>query len=443
MNTFGKVIVAGLVVFAALQFLRPGIPAKPDSAPVQAPPEVLRILDKDCYSCHSDRKRLSWFDQVVPAYWLVRHDILEARSHIDFSTLGSKPAAAQKATLFEAVNMIQLGAMPLPQFVQLHPEAKVTPEELATLKAYLAPWKPEPPAATPLASFTPMALDKVQPEFNGVPFDPAFEGWKLISTTDRGDNHTFRFILGNEIAYQAAQSGNISPWPDGSRLAKIAWQQETAPNGLVQPGKFVQVELMWKDAGQFKKTEGWGFGRWRGLDLKPYGSGAQFVTECTTCHQPVRGNDYVYTLPITAAHAAQPEQVNNRAAALPPSLPYQPLAWHPITMFVDPANRSTAILFGNPAAAASYGKGSANPPQYPAGSVLALVTWAQRDDPHWFGARIPDAPLSVEFVQIANPGQPANYRSFTGPGLAEDHPAASTAAQRTAFLETLTPAQLP
>jgi len=77
-----------------------------------------------------------------PGYWLVRCDILTAREHLNFSTLGAKPAAIQKATLYEAVNMIQLGAMPLPQFVTLHPEAKVTPEELAALKAYLAPWVP-------------------------------------------------------------------------------------------------------------------------------------------------------------------------------------------------------------------------------------------------------------------------------------------------------------
>lgn len=36
--------------------------------------------------------------------------------------------------------MIQFGSMPLRQFVALHPDAKVTPEELAVLKSYLAPW---------------------------------------------------------------------------------------------------------------------------------------------------------------------------------------------------------------------------------------------------------------------------------------------------------------
>jgi hypothetical protein len=440
MKTLAKLVVAGAVAFAALQCIRPGIPVKPESAPFEAPPEVLRILNKDCYSCHSDQKRLSWFDQVVPAYWLVRHDILKARGHLDFSTLGAKPAAAQKATLYEAVNMMQLGAMPLPQFVQLHPEAKVTAEDLATLKAWLNPWNPAPPAATSLTAFTPVALDKASSELNGFPFDPAFESWKLIDITDRGDNHTLRFILGNAIAFEAVQSGRLSPWPDGSKLAKIAWQQVTAPNGLVQPGKFIQVELMAKDAAQYKKTEGWGWGRWRGLDLKPYGSSAQFVTECTTCHLPVRGDDYVYTLPITQAHASQPEQVNNRAAALPAGLPHQPLSWRPITLFVDPASRTTAVLFGNQTAAARSAAQSA----YPAGSVLALVTWAQRDDPHWFGARIPDQPLSVEFLQIpAAGGQSATYRRFFGKALVEVHPTPGLTAQRTFFLESLTPAQLP
>ena len=152
MRIFGKLVVAGAVIFALLQLVRPGIPVKPATAELQAPPEVRRILEKDCYSCHSDQRRLSWFDQIVPGYWLVRHDILTAREHLNFSTLGSKPAAAQKATLYEAVNMIQLGAMPLPSFVLLHPEAKVTPEELAALKAYLAPWTQCRASPTPESS---------------------------------------------------------------------------------------------------------------------------------------------------------------------------------------------------------------------------------------------------------------------------------------------------
>lgn len=454
MKTVGTLIAVAVVVFVLLQAARPSIPTMPASAEVQAPPEVKHILEKDCYSCHSDERRLAWFDQIVPAYWLVRDDILTARAHLDFSTLGSKPAAAQKGTLYEAVTMIQLGAMPLPRYVRLHPEAKVTPEELATLKAYLAPWTAIPnepakatsnaaPAAASGEEAAPVSLTAVQPELDDFPFDASFEGWKPISTTDRGDNYTFRFILGNDIAVKAAQSGNMSPWPDGARFAKIAWLQELGPDGLVHPGKFVQVELMLKDADRYDNTEGWGWGRWRGLDLKPYGKDAHFVNECTVCHMPVRGNDYVYTLPISPAVVSGQEVVNDHAAALPKTLPYNPLGWSAITMYVDPKNHTIATLYGNDVAMQAVHPRTASVPTYTTGAVLALVTWMQRDDPHWFGARIPDVPQSVEFVQVAGAGGTNKYRDFAGSGLAESPEPANVAAQRIAFMLGLAPARLP
>lgn len=356
-ESIGKSAVAGVFVFAALQAVRPAIPTRPAVAEVRASADVKNILDEDCYSWHSDERRLSWFDQIVPGHWLVRHDILAAREHLNSSTIGAKPAVAQKAALYEPVNMIQLGAMPLLSFLTLHPEAKVNSEEVASLKAYLAPWSsaPNEPTGGPSGSDTaqisaPVSLSMVQPEFNGLPFDPNFESRRLLSATDRGDNNTFRFILGNDIAAKAAQSGAISPWPDGTRFAKIAWQQEGSPDGLVHPGKFIQVELMVKDARRYKDSDGWGGDRWRGLDLKPYGNDSALVNECTGCHRPMRGDDYVYTLPITTAIIARAEVVNNQAAALPVNLPYQPLVWGAITMCVDPKAHTTATLYGNHAA---------------------------------------------------------------------------------------------
>jgi mono/diheme cytochrome c family protein len=440
MKKLSVVILLLAVAFALLQLARPDIPSQPATAEVQAPAEVRQVLQKSCYSCHSDERKLAWFDEIVPAYWLVRHDVLTARQHLNFSMLGAKPAAAQRATLFEAVNMIQLGAMPLPSFRSVHPEAKITPEDVAALKNYLAPWGTRPVAAAaaqaPAATARP---EMVQAEPNGMAFDASFEGWKPISTTDRGDNNTFRIILGNDVAARAIASGNLEPWPDGARMAKIAWQQELGADGLLHPGAFVQVEFMVKDHARYKETEGWGWGRWRGLDLKPYGKDAGFVEECTSCHKPMRGNDYVYTLPMTAAGTGT-EVVNSRAAALPAGLPYQPLSWGAITMYVDPQRRATAMLYGNNEAMQAV---RAHATQYPAGAVLALVTWAQRDDPHWFGARIPDAPLAVEFVQIASTGQDGVYRRFAGAGLAEEHPAAKDSEQRMRFVEALAPARLP
>src|SRR5579862_6797253 len=104
---FWKITSAIALAFLLLQCVRPSIPSKPATAELQVPPNIHQILEKSCYSCHSDERRLAWFDEIQPGYWLVRKDILTAREHLNFSSLGSKPAAAEKAALYEAVNMIQ------------------------------------------------------------------------------------------------------------------------------------------------------------------------------------------------------------------------------------------------------------------------------------------------------------------------------------------------
>ena len=113
-----------------------------------------------------------------------------------------------------------------------------------------------------------------------------------------------------------------------------------------------------------------------------------------------------------------------------------------ITMYVDPKTRTMATLYGDDAATRTV-RTHRDIPAYAEGAVLALVTWAQRDDPHWFGARIPGAPQSVEFVQVAAAGQTGSYRRFARTGGVEDHPAAGEAAQRTNFVLSLVPARLP
>ena len=86
----------------------------------------------------------------------------------------------------------------------------------------------------------------------------------------------------------------------------------------------------------------------------------------------------------------------NVQAAVGAGLPYPVMEWKAITSVVDRGQKTTATLFGNDAAVAAARAGVA----YPAGAVLGLVTWKEREDPHWFGARIPGAVVSVEFVVV-------------------------------------------
>jgi Haem-binding domain/Cytochrome P460 len=309
-RTIGWIGAALCLGFVAIQFVRPALTNPPVTAELQAPPEVKQILRNSCYSCHSNETRLPWLDRVVPAYWVVRSDVREARRHLNFSEIGKLPAAQQKGSLFEAVNQIQMGAMPLPSYLKVHPGAIVTQEQLTVLRDYLAPAG----AAMAPAADTSAADEQygtwvkasettlnIQPEPNGFNFLPGYQNWKAISSTDRYDNHTMRVILGNDVAVKAIADGHINPWPDGTAFAKVAWLQQPDGKGLIHTGAFVQVEFMLRDRSKYANTAGWGWGRWRGTDLKPYGKEAAFTNECVSCHTPVQKNDYVYTMPIKSS----------------------------------------------------------------------------------------------------------------------------------------------
>jgi hypothetical protein len=115
----------------------------------------------------------------------------------------------------------------------------------------------------------------------------------------------------------------------------------------------------------------------------------------------------------------------NQQAALPSGLPVAALEGRAISSSVDRLQHTMSTLTGNDIAvvsarAANGSAAAASGSPYPEGSVLTLATWNQRDDPHWFGARIPGPPKTVETVSIlrASNGQlTTSYQIFAGDPL--------------------------
>ncbi len=98
----------------------------------------------------------------------------------------------------------------------------------------------------------------------------------------------------------------------------------------------------------------------------------------------------------------------NERAALAGSLPWNPLHWSVITSSIDKPASTMSTLYGNDVAV-RYARSSSQE-EYPPGAMLSLVTWAQQEDGHWFGAKIPGQARSVEFLSVtAGPGNQAAY----------------------------------
>jgi hypothetical protein len=73
----------------ALGILIQLIPIRRDNPPatgsVAAPPEVMSILRRSCYDCHSNETIWPWYSRVAPVSWLVARDVHEGRRHVNFS----------------------------------------------------------------------------------------------------------------------------------------------------------------------------------------------------------------------------------------------------------------------------------------------------------------------------------------------------------------------
>jgi Haem-binding domain/Cytochrome P460 len=370
-----NIVILLILLFVAIQFIRPEINNPPVTADMQAPPEVKAILRRSCYDCHSNETNLRWFDKIVPVVWQVKDHIVKGRKGLNFSAWDQLPAAAQNAKLWEAVNQTITGDMPLAEYTLVHRSAKISENDLQILKNYVAGLV----VVQPSDSLKRIAINKQladssmhigQPPvaLNGISFMPDYVNWKAISTTDRYDNGTLRIIAGNDIAIKAIREKNTNPWPDGSAFAKIAWDALADSSGLIRSGAFKQVEFMIRDRQKYASTLGWGFARFLTPAMVPYGKSALFVSECVGCHRPMKSNDYVFTIPL------------NADTKLPGN---ENLKW--IGPRVNRKDSTISIQYKSDPA-----------------TLGIAVTWKQREDPHWFGGRIPGEWISVDTMTLAN-----------------------------------------
>ena len=135
----------------------------------------------------------------------------------------------------------------------------------------------------------------------------------------------------------------------------------------------------------------------------------------------------------------------NQSASLVGTLPANPLQWKVITSMIDQEDSTMSTLYGNDLAVGYVRTHSQN--DYPAGSQLSLVTWTQQEDPRWFGAKIPEAVKSVEFVTVgsAQDGRPSySYVKYEGSPLQKSvDQKSATPNERAAYLLSQRAAVMP
>lgn len=295
------ILSALLLSFALLQFFNQSLEKKLVKNKIEAPKEVLAILESSCFSCHSNEQNLSWLDKTAPISWAVNKDINRAREVMNFSEWDNTPNV-HKGRMYAILNMIEKGKMPLSEYTLFHPSAKVLPQDVDVIRHYVKSLSAIPEGKRKDSEVL-VALAKNNAEThispNGVVYTDEFKSWKVISMTTLFDN-SIRVVYGNDIAVEAIEKEVFHPWPDGSVVVKSVWKQERFANGEIRPGAFVNAQFMVKDADKYKETEGWGFAKFSGQNLKPTGKTAYFAQQsCISCHrQLAKETGFLFNVPM-------------------------------------------------------------------------------------------------------------------------------------------------
>jgi hypothetical protein len=122
-----------------------------------------------------------------------------------------------------------------------------------------------------------------------------------------------RAKLGNNVAMKAYRD-NTRPFPDGTIIARLAWNATTSEDnnkalrpaleGALGPdvgqkalaesivaGAPTNVQFMVKDSKKYATTSGWGFAQFTNGKPDP----DAVLKNCYSCHAPARDRDFVFT----------------------------------------------------------------------------------------------------------------------------------------------------
>jgi len=90
-------------------------------------PATRELAVRACFDCHSNETHWAWYSNIAPVSWLIQRDVEEGRAELNWSEWGPRAEGDESAeTVFE-------GSMPPSAYTLLHPEARLTDQEIDAL----------------------------------------------------------------------------------------------------------------------------------------------------------------------------------------------------------------------------------------------------------------------------------------------------------------------
>ena len=142
MKLFKKIFLVLVIVFFAIQFIRPIRNENGQVLPtditktVNVPDNVISVLGKACYDCHSDNTRYPWYMNIQPMGWMMANHIKNGKENLNFSEFGNYSKRKQANKLRAVAKSIDEGSMPISSYTIVHADAKLGKESKELIREW-------------------------------------------------------------------------------------------------------------------------------------------------------------------------------------------------------------------------------------------------------------------------------------------------------------------
>ncbi|ADV46746.1 heme-binding domain-containing protein [Nitratifractor salsuginis] len=128
-------LIAGLLL---IQFIQIKVPEPPKAKPgdeIKAPKEIMALLKRSCYDCHSNHTDWPWYSHISPVSLEVKSHVKEGRAWLNFS-IWNQYSEEKKQKLYKDIAKSIDWQMPPEDYLWMHDEAKLTPQERQMIKKW-------------------------------------------------------------------------------------------------------------------------------------------------------------------------------------------------------------------------------------------------------------------------------------------------------------------
>ncbi|MCB0699927.1 MAG: heme-binding domain-containing protein [Chitinophagales bacterium] len=130
-----KILWVILAIIVVIQFIRPSknvseVPSENDIRVHYAvPSNVLAILKRSCYDCHSNNTNYPWYTNIQPVGWWLNNHIEEGKDELNFSEFATYSTKKAAHKLEEVAELVEENEMPLESYTLMHGDAVLSADE--------------------------------------------------------------------------------------------------------------------------------------------------------------------------------------------------------------------------------------------------------------------------------------------------------------------------